>query len=122
MDAAPRALARHRLGLRLGAIARTGWPMAAVGIVGGALLGSLLPVDDGWLAAAVAAALAVLAVGLLATGEVLPAPGGSAPLPRDAAALLERANLAQQLGHALGRAALAVGGVAAGLTLGRLVG
>ena len=123
---APAAAAVRRVAARVALVGRTGWPLAALLLAAGAASAALLPVADAWLAGAVAASLAVLALGLLAIGEVLPPPGGPGREPsREPGvapeAVLERSNGAQQVGHALGRAAFALLGFTAGLAVSRVL-
>lgn len=102
-----------RLALRL-----SRWAMAfafALGLV----VRLALPVQDGWIAGAVAAGAALLFLGILALGSR----GARADLPpptREEA--LEQARGADHIAHALARAALVLGSFAIGLALGAGLG
>lgn len=107
------------LGARLGWHARAAWRAArftaAFALVGGALLRQAIVVQDSWLAAAVAATAAALAVGLLALAE---ARGSPLPAAADPDAAVERMGGPDLLGLVLARASLALGAFALGLWLG----
>ena len=77
--------------------------------------GYALPVQDGWMAAAVAGVAALLALALLAVGtRAAPPP----PAVRDVAAALERAGSADLWAHILARSAMVLAAAALGLSLG----
>lgn len=87
---------------------------------GGLAIRFLLPVEDAWVAAAVAGGAAALALALILLGEAR-----STRLPagmKDPLAALEAAGPADQVAHALARAALVLAAFAAGVGLGHLLG
>ena len=95
---------------------RVAVPVAAAG---GVLLRLVLPVQDAWLAAAVAATAALLAVVVLALGEAR-----RAPLPRaaDPDAAVEQMAAPDLVGLVLARASMVLGAFALGLALGGALG
>lgn len=98
-----------RLALRI-----SRWAMG-LAFLGGLLARLALPVQDGWIAGAVAGGAALLFLGILALGSRGPA----RPLPPPTQeAALEQARGADHIAHALARAALVLGAFAIGLALG----
>jgi hypothetical protein len=92
---------------------------ALVGLVGGFLLHTVLPVRGGWLAGLVA--LACVGAGFLCVAWAGTRPAH--PLPdtsMDVGAALEKVGTADQVGHGLARAALVLAGFSLGLWLGSL--
>lgn len=116
-------LASHRVSsgdrvLWHGALA---WRSVRVGVataaMGGLLVRLLVPVDDSWIAAAVAVGCAVLAIVLASLGRgELPPPGA------ERSVALEFLGATGQWAQAFARSALVLAAFAAGLFLGSLLG
>lgn len=109
-----------RVGWHAGLAWRASRIAALMAGVGGTLLRLVLPVQDVWVAGAVAGASALVALALIAIAEKR-----HAPIPaevRDPAAALEKVGAADQAAHALARAALVLGAFAVGVALGGALG
>src|SRR5688572_25636219 len=119
------AMASRSLGWRLAFTLRASWPAMALGLLGGFLAQAVLPLAGAWLAGAVAAGCALASAACLLAGSAWerkadrPVPDARG-LPAEA--VLERSNAAQQVGHALGMAALALAAFAAGSGAASLAG
>jgi hypothetical protein len=103
---------RGRLAWHARAAWRAGRIAAAIAFVGGLLLPLLLEVDGQWLVLAVAAGCALAAVSVLVAAPDVKSPA------RDVLVALEAAGAANQVAHALLRAALLLTALAAGLAVG----
>ena len=92
---------------------------AATALVVGVLIRVVLPVEDAWLAAVVAAGCATVALllVLLESNQRIPS-----PVLVDAAAALETMGTAGQLAQAFGRSAVVLAGFALGLAVAELTG
>jgi hypothetical protein len=123
--AIPGPLAR-RLAQRVLFEVRTSWKASLLGGVAGFLMRAVLPLRDGWLAAATAVGCAVIFLGCLVAGQMWERrPGGRPPLDvrgLSRAAVLEGSNTVEQFGHAFGTAALALAALSFGAWLAGFLG
>lgn len=118
MTAEERSGLGPRLAWHAGIAWRTSRVAMVVALLASGAMGYLLPVQDGWIAGAVAGGAALLAILILALG----ARGAPPPPPQvpDPGAALERARTADLWAHALARSAFMLASVALGLALGGL--
>jgi hypothetical protein len=111
------------LGRRVAWHARSAWRASRFTVLalaaGGALLPAIVPVEDAWLASAVAGTAALLALLLLAAAE---SKGAPLPAAADGQAALERLGAADLCGLVLVRASMALGAFALGLAAGGAIG